>query len=189
MAESIAVYGGSFDPPHIGHTLVCAYVLGVHPIDRILVLPVANHAFSKRLAGFEHRVRMCELAFRDVRRVEVSCLERELPAPNRTLHTLELLQQREPTAHLRLLIGSDLLAETASWFEFDRVRALAPPIVVPRAGYASPEAPGPALPDVNSSELRRRLRAGEDTLGLLDPQVAAYARSHGLYSPEPSEPG
>jgi nicotinate-nucleotide adenylyltransferase len=181
--EVVAVYGGSFDPPHLGHTLACAYVLSAHAVDRVLVVPTAQHPFGKPLAPFAQRVRMCELALRDLRRVELSALEEELGGASLTLRTLETLHARLPNADLRLVMGSDLLAETGSWHAFDRIRALAPPLIVPRAGYpiAGNEQP-PTLPEVSSTEVRRRLAAGLPTDGLLDPHVAAYAAQHRLYS-------
>ncbi|HMI93798.1 MAG TPA: nicotinate (nicotinamide) nucleotide adenylyltransferase [Polyangiales bacterium] len=180
MSEVIAVYGGSFDPPHVAHTLVCAYVLSVHRVDRVLVVPAAQHPFDKPLAPFAQRIRMCELALRDLRRVELSSLEHELGGTSLTLRTLEALRGQRPDATLRLVIGSDLLAETPSWHRFERVVELAPLLVVPRAGYPVAGA-APALPEVSSTEIRRRLRADLDTTGLLDPEVAAYAREQRLY--------
>lgn len=180
VAEVIAVYGGSFDPPHVAHTLAATYVLAAHPIDRVLVVPCFQHPFDKPLAPFEHRVRMCEIAMRDLKRVEVSALEAELGATSRTLPMLEALHARHPEAQLRLVIGSDLVPETPSWHAFDRIRALAPPLVIPRAGHVG-DATHPALPAISSTEVRRRLREGLPTDGLIDPAVAAYARAHALY--------
>jgi nicotinate-nucleotide adenylyltransferase len=181
MSRTLAIYGGSFDPPHVAHTLVCAYVLASQRVDALLVVPTAQHPFDKRLSPFADRVHMCELAMRDLRRVEICPIEQQLPAPSLTLHTLKALQQRHPDARLRLVIGSDLLAESHAWHKFDEIVALAPPIVVQRSGHAT-LAGMPALPDVSSTEVRRRLQAGESTEGLLDPQVADYARAHGLYA-------
>jgi nicotinate-nucleotide adenylyltransferase len=182
MTSSVAMYGGSFDPPHLGHTLVCAYVLAACGVDRLLVVPVGQHPFDKRVSSFEDRLRMCELAFGDLRRLEVSSIEHELPGPSRTLNTLTALQARHPDAGLRLVIGSDLLAETPHWFEFERVRAIAPLIVVQREGHATPGGLGPPLPDISSTLVRDRLRAGQPTDGLLNPAVAAYAQAHRLYT-------
>ena len=121
MSEVLAIYGGSFDPPHLAHTLVCAYVLSAERVSRLLVVPTAQHAFDKQLSAFEHRVRMCELALRRLRDVEVCTIEAELPGPSRTLHTLEELQRRNPAAQLRLVLGSDLLGETHTWHRFEEV--------------------------------------------------------------------
>ena len=177
----IAVFGGSFDPPHVAHTLVAAYVLAAHEVDRVLVVPCFQHPFDKPLAPFEHRVRMCEIAMRDLSRVGVSTLEAELGPKSRTLPLLQALQKQAPDAQLRLVIGSDLVAETATWHAFDRIRALAPPLVVTRAGHVG-DATEPTLPAISSTEVRHRLREGLPTTGLVDPQVAAYARAHALYA-------
>jgi nicotinate-nucleotide adenylyltransferase len=67
----VACYGGSFDPPHVAHVLLAAYVLTVEAFERVLVMPVFSHAFDKQLAPFEHRLRMCELAMGWLPRVEV----------------------------------------------------------------------------------------------------------------------
>ena len=181
MKPAIAVFGGSFDPPHVGHTLVCAYVLTAYQVERVLLVPTAHHAFDKQLASFSHRFRMCELAMRDLARVEVSAIEHDRPGPSLTLHTLEQLQRERPNAALRLVIGSDLVAETASWFEYERVRAIAPELVVQRAGAVT-DPRMPALPEVSSHEIRQRLRDGQPTDGLLSPLVLSYIREHNLYA-------
>lgn len=179
--ETIAVYGGSFDPPHIGHTLVAAYVLSAHAVDRVLVMPTARHPFSKNLASFEDRVAMCKIAMRDLPRVEVSTLENELEGPSLTLHTLEALTLRCPHARLRLVLGSDLLPETSSWHAFDRICAVAPLIVVKRSGFPHPQATGLALPEISSTDAQKLLRSGASTEGALDPEVARYACARSLY--------
>src|SRR3954453_19837484 len=84
-APELAILGGSFDPPHFGHVFLAAYALGSANVERVLVVPVFQHAFAKPLSPFEDRLHMCELAFRDLRRVEVSDLERELGGVSRTL--------------------------------------------------------------------------------------------------------
>jgi nicotinate-nucleotide adenylyltransferase len=143
-------------------------------------VPTRSHPFDKPLAPFEQRLRMCELAFADLQRVELSDIERELPQPSLTLRTLQALQARMPGRPLRLVIGSDLLRETSSWHAFEEVEKLAPPLIVGRAGFPSPDG-SPLLPEVSSTEVRRRLRAGLTTEGVLGPAVAAFALEHGLY--------
>jgi nicotinate-nucleotide adenylyltransferase len=180
--ETLAVFGGSFDPPHLSHTLAAAYVLGAFAIDRVLIVPAARHPFDKQLSDFTHRCRMLELAMRDLRRVEICTIERELPSPSLTVRTLEALSQRFPGARLRLVIGSDLMAETWAWHDFARIEQLAPPLIVPRAGHTGSSAELPSLPAISSTEARRRLRAGLSTEGYLAPAVAAYAQQHQLYA-------
>jgi nicotinate-nucleotide adenylyltransferase len=183
----VAVYGGSFDPPHVAHRLTAAYVLAVGGFERLLVLPVHEHAFGKKLAPFADRLELCRRCFEGLAGVEVSPLESELPAPNFTERTLERLLERHPDYELALVIGSDVLAETSGWHDFPRVSALAPPFVVTRAGHERPEL-GPALlPNVSSTHVRELLRRRGDRqadheLAFLVPKAVLEAiDERGLY--------
>jgi len=178
---AFGVFGGSFDPPHVAHTLFASYALCAHALERVLVVPAYAHAFGKPLTGFEDRLRMCELAFDGLSRVEICDIERTLPAPNYTLHTLRALARRYPGVQLRLLIGADIPPEAHAWHDFAAVEALAPPIVIERQGTPAHDPSQPALPNVSSSEIRRRLQAGESTRGWLGPSVMRYIQAHGLY--------
>jgi nicotinate-nucleotide adenylyltransferase len=184
----IGVFGGSFDPPHVGHVLAAGLALAVAPIDRLLVVPALAHALDKQEhAAFRHRVAMCELAFADLRHLDVSDVEAALGAPSRTLHTLEALAAAHPGASFRLVLGSDLLAEVGRWLAFDRVAALAPPFVIARTGHPSERADTPvALPEVSSTEVRERLSQGRSADGLVPRAVLAYVAEHGLYRAEPA---
>ena len=187
MRKSVAIYGGSFDPPHVSHVLAAVYALKVGGFDQVLVVPVFEHAFQKQLTPFEHRVRMCELAFGGIVGVEVSTVERELETPSLTLRTVEHLSKAHPDWALRLLVGSDVLSETSKWHAFDRISALAPPYVVARPGYEHPDARGALLPDVSSTRIREALaqrhRADNQAwLALSVPRaVLEYIAEHDLY--------
>jgi nicotinate-nucleotide adenylyltransferase len=181
LPEVIGIFGGSFDPPHVAHTLVAAYVLAAFPIDRLLIIPTFRHAFAKPLAPYDHRVCMCELAMSDIKRVEVSRIEEEIGGDSLTLKTITELGQRHPEAAFRLVIGSDLLRETDRWFRFERICQLAPPIVVARTGYRDATVSGPELPLVSSSEIRHKIADGLSTDGFLARAVANYISVHGLY--------
>jgi nicotinate-nucleotide adenylyltransferase len=183
----LGVYGGSFNPPHVAHVLLAAYALATGRFDRVLVVPVFAHAFDKGLASFEHRVRMCELAFAPLSGTEISRIESELPTPSRTLFTLQALTERYPRAELRLLVGADVLPEAHKWYAFDAVVRLAPLFVVGREGLAAPGPSGFALPPVSSTRIRELLAAAgpsvEAELGELVPAtVLDYVREHELYT-------
>jgi nicotinate-nucleotide adenylyltransferase len=182
-----AVFGGSFDPPHVAHLLVASYVLGVAGFERLLVVPVYEHVFEKPLSAFEERIELCRACFADLPRVEVSSVEAELPRPNYTVRLLERLRADRPGEALRLIIGSDVLAETARWHDFARVSELGPPYVVTRRGFERPEL-GPALlPEVSSTHVRELLARRDDPdaareLAFLVPQrVRARIAERGLY--------
>jgi nicotinate-nucleotide adenylyltransferase len=185
-APELAMLGGSFDPPHLGHVFLAAYALSTSAVERVLVLPVYQHAFGKSLSPFEHRFAMCQLAFRDLRRVEVSDLERELGGVSRTLRLIDALAQRYPGHRLRTLVGADILAESSRWQGFDEIARRAPLLVAGRSGHEQALGPhsAPLLPAISSSEIRANLRADLAPNGVLPSAVLNYAREHRLYPPE-----
>lgn len=178
----IALFGGAFDPPHVGHFLAAGYVLATAPVDRVWLMPAYRHPFGKRMAGFEHRVEMCRrMASLFSGGVEVTRVEEEVPGEGRTVDTLEHLVAKQPTDRFRLVIGSDVIKDAPLWKRFDRVVELAPPLLLPRGGHPNPEAHGPVLPEVSSTEVRARLSAGMSPEELLTRPVLEYIRSEGLY--------
>jgi nicotinate-nucleotide adenylyltransferase len=181
---NVAVFGGSFNPPHVAHVLACRVVAERDDVDRVLVVPAFRHPFAKELAPFDDRVTMCELAMRGLPQVDVSRIEEELGGESRTLRTLESLATRNPTWHLRLVIGADILAETPKWFGFDAIKKLAPPIVLGRVGVDAQGVEPSVLPAVSSTAVREAVaRSSWDEVERLVPaDVAAYIRQRGLYA-------
>jgi len=178
----VAVFGGSFNPPHVAHVLAVSYVLACFEVDRVLVVPVFDHAFDKDLAPFERRLELARLAFAWLPGVEVSRVEERLPTPSYTLQTLERLAVDHPHWELRLMVGSDVLHERDKWRAFDRIVALAPPLVLGRAGFPHADAPLALLPEVSSTEVRGLLASADPRVEALVPRrVLAHVRKHGLY--------
>jgi nicotinate-nucleotide adenylyltransferase len=180
----VAVFGGSFNPPHVAHVLAVALTLSTHDVDRILVVPTFKHPFAKPLAPYDDRVTMCELAMGWLPRVEVSRVEEELGGDSRTLRTLEHLAAAHRDWRLRLVIGADILAESSKWFGFEEIARIAPPIVLGRAGVGRNDAPPPLLPDVSSTEIRTKLAAGatDQLVSLVPRAVLAHIAERGLYT-------
>jgi nicotinate-nucleotide adenylyltransferase len=178
---NVAVFGGSFNPPHVAHVLACTLLLSVERVDSILVVPAYKHPFAKSLAPFQNRVAMCELAMGWIPGVQISKVEEEMGGESRTLRTLEHLAQEHPEWALRLVIGADILAEAPRWFGFDAIGKIAPPIVLGRAGFDGPE---PAfLPDVSSTQVRAAVARGDWTVveKLVPRNVVTYIRDAELY--------
>ncbi len=202
--KRVAVFGGSFNPPHVAHLLAAVYALSTAPIDEVLVVPVYRHPFSKSLLDFEHRLAMCRLALGWVPRVTVSTVERELGGESLTLRLVEQLAKAHPGWSLRLLIGADVLADLPKWHRFDRIAEIAPPLVLGRVGVVPPPDAGlsigragaipmpsfPALPRVSSTEIRASVAAGEieAVRDKMPATVLDYIVQHGLYR-RPDEPG
>ena len=178
----VAIYGGSFDPPHLGHVLSVAWALSAADIDEVWVIPTWEHAFGKSHgASFETRMEMCQLAFAPFRGVTCLDIERELGGVSRTLDTLEALGQRHPNAGLRLWVGADVLSTVDRWHRWDDIVALAPPLVVGREGYPASKDCPISIPDVSSTDVRAALETGGELHGLVPAAVIARIRAQGLY--------
>jgi nicotinate-nucleotide adenylyltransferase len=181
-----AILGGSFNPPHVAHVMAAYWTLATQGVGEVWMMPSYRHPFGKALAPFEDRVRMCELAAAPLRGLHVCTAEADLaddPLVGKTARTLEYLVEKHPDRKFTLVVGADIVADTPKWYRFDRVRELARVIVVGRAGEAA-FADGPALPDVSSTEVRERLRRGEDVSALVPTRVLEYIRERGLYREE-----
>jgi nicotinate-nucleotide adenylyltransferase len=181
----IAIFGGSFDPPHVGHMMACYYLLEVHEADEVMLVPVYTHPFGKTLTGFGHRLEMCRLAAEPFgARVSVSPIEQQLNrgGPVYTVDLLEELRKRHPDDKLSFVMGSDALTETHEWKDFDRVRELANLIVLRRRGYEdAAESYKCLLPELSSSAVREAFLRGTDTEGLVPARVRRYIHMEGLY--------
>ncbi len=180
----VAVFGGSFDPPHVAHVLAAAWLLTAAPIDAVWVFPAAEHAFGKPLTDLALRLELSRRAFAvfgDA--VVVRDDEGQLGAGGRTLALIEHLCRQHPGIALRLVLGTDQVQQRHRWHRFDAIAALAPPIVLGRPGYPGEADLQPAitLPDLSSTAIRDRLQRGESTAGLLPTAVAEIIAARGLY--------
>ena len=166
----VAIFGGSFNPPHVGHQLVALYVLETAAADELWFVPCWRHTFGKALEAFEDRLRMSELAAAALgARARVSDVEARVGGEmSRTLLTIKGLQASHPDHEFLLVIGADELRRS--------VRLL----VVGRDGFAGGSAV--TMPAVSSTEIRARLRAGEPVDGLVPRSVLSYIRERKLYA-------
>ncbi|MBX7082002.1 MAG: DUF2520 domain-containing protein [Nannocystaceae bacterium] len=161
----VGVLGGAFDPPHLGHALLPAYLRARGWVDAIVVAPAANHPFGKAMAPFEQRLAWCRAAMADygpwltVSAIERTLAERE-PGPSYTLRLLEAIAAQQPGARVRLVVGSDITrsGDTAKWHRWDEIERRFAPLVVPRAGWSEPQAC--TLPEVSSRAIRAWLQDG-----------------------------
>jgi nicotinate-nucleotide adenylyltransferase len=183
---TIAIFGGSFNPPHVAHQLVALYVLETHPdVHELWFVPTYTHVFGKELVAYDHRVAMCELAARPlgsrvvVDRSEEALAKRPGFAGSRTLDLIEMLEAAHPHDQFRLVIGSDILGETHKWHRWDEIERRAPPIVVSRPGYPG----GTGVPiDVSATRVRQLLAAGGAGAEAMVPAtVLRYIAANQLY--------
>ena len=160
----IAVYGGSFNPPHVAHAMVASWLLWTKQVDEVWLVPVFRHAFEglhgKKLVEYAQRVAWCRLLQHDVdARIKVSTIESELPTPSYSVDTLKALSEQFPENSFRLVIGADVIPDLPKWKDWHVIENLFSPIIVGRGGYPCP-AGAVAFPEVSSSAIRSDLKKG-----------------------------
>lgn len=186
----LGVFGGTFDPPHLGHLVAASDAAQALGLGRVLWVPAAVHPL--KLGSVEApahaRLEMVRAAVEGDPRFAVDPLELERTGPSYTVDTLRQLQARHPGAELYFLTGADNLADLPKWKDPGEVARLARLVVVSRRGEGVPPGlPYPALAvpvtrvDVSSTEVRRRVRAGETIRYLVPEAVRAVIERQGLY--------
>ena len=197
MSRRIGVFGGTFDPPHIGHLALAEGARDELGLARVLFVPAADppHKRARNKSAFTHRLEMTRLATQGHRTFAVSDVEARRPGPSYTVETLRELRRRHPAAELWLLLGEDSLRDLETWKAPGEIVTLAHLAVATRAPAAGAEAPARSLSaaarrvkwlavpvlEVSSSDLRTRARRGASLRVLVPDAVIAYARRHRLY--------
>jgi nicotinate-nucleotide adenylyltransferase len=198
----IGVFGGTFDPVHLGHLILAEQCREQGRLDQVLFVPAASppHKQGQPLTPFAQRVEMLALAIAGQPAFRIDELEKDRPGPSYTVHTLEALQRRHPDAELFLPIGSDTLVDLAHWYQPARIVELAGVLVTQRPGWPVPareeieaalrlpegtrlrlevvEAP---LIDIASRDLRRRAAEQRSLRYLVPRAVEAYIHDKRLY--------
>lgn len=191
MAERIGVFGGTFDPPHIGHLVTAGDVLARLDLDRVLMVvandPWQKHA-SREITAASDRLAMVQAAVSGEDGIEACDIEIERGGPSYTVDTLNQLRERSPGAELVLVLGADAAAGLHSWERSEEVPALAELVVVERPGVTT-EVPidvewtrveVPRL-EVSSTDLRRRVAEGRSLRHLVPAAVIDLIEQRGLY--------
>jgi nicotinate-nucleotide adenylyltransferase len=199
MPKRIGFFGGTFDPPHIGHLILAGEAVHQFHLDRLLwvLTPEPPHKLESPITPLPHRQAMLEGMIRGDPVFEFSRIEIDRPGPHYTLDSIRILARMEPSAEIFLLIGGDSLMDLPTWrFAPDLVAQVSKIGVMRRpGGSADPSAleaklPGIAkklhfidalLQPVSSSELRRRISSGEMYRYYVTPEVYDYIEEHRLY--------
>ncbi len=203
LGQKIALFGGTFDPVHLGHTEVAADAAEQIGADKVVFLPAKRSPLKGFLpkGGAEHRLAMIALAITENEKFEVSDFELNKPAPSYTLETVRRFQLDYGSAgSIYWLVGADGVDDLQHWHAIEELIDACNLCTMCRAGSEPPDYAKfeglwgrrrveklrkkvirTPLVDVSSTEIRRRLAANEDVADMLHPAVADYIRRHALY--------
>lgn len=182
----IGIFGGTFDPVHVGHIIVALYALEHLSLDLLLIVPSYNPPHKKPSAPFEKRYEWLKRVFKGVERIEVSDFERERGGTSYTIYTVEhfaLLYRTRPY----FIVGEDALSYIEKWYRYREILEKVTLVVYPRfcgkpfhlhaqevlgslEGIIFLEMP---LIQISSSEIRERIRAGKSVKGFVPEEIRA----------------
>jgi nicotinate-nucleotide adenylyltransferase len=184
--------GGTFDPVHMAHLAAATAARDELALDRVLLV-VARDPWQKRgrvCAPADARFDMVVAAVEGIDRVAASRIELDRPGPTYTVDTVETLRREAPDRDLFLVVGGDVAAGLDSWHRAGDLCETVTVAVVDRdgsggapPGWRTVPVPMPRL-DVSSTEVRRRIAAGESVTGLIPAAAERVLRARGLYTGE-----
>ena len=180
----IALFGGSFDPPHLCHVLAATFALCRSEVDELRMIPTYQHAFDKALTAFDHRCEMLEAAVAHLGpKVKVDPIEAELGGTSYTIETVRAIKAQEPEAELLWVCGVDAWQQRRRWYAWEELQPLITPLIFGREGTTPTETfeVVAMLPAISSSALRDALKRRESISGLVPEGVERYITQHGLY--------
>jgi len=189
----IAILGGSFDPPHLGHLLVAQQTLDFSNIDEVWLMPCFFHPFNKKMADSLDRLNMCELFVgRELnRKIRVSDFEVRLKKRCFTIDTVRTLKKTFKTDKFFWLIGSDNLADFKKWKDWEELLKEIKFLVFPRIDYPIKRLPKGFIPikskllissNLSSDIIRMRLKRRLSIKGMVTEEVEDYIKEHKLYA-------
>ncbi|MBQ9482903.1 MAG: nicotinate-nucleotide adenylyltransferase [Ruminiclostridium sp.] len=193
--SKVGIFGGAFDPVHIGHTSLAAQAKKELKLAELLIIPTAQPPFKGKCAvPFADRFEMARLAFGSIDGCAVSDIEKKLGGKSYTINTLRALKEIYPAkTDFHLIIGGDQLFTIEKWFRYEAILKECHVCAVTRGGinYADMQEYANELgrvkvlnldiPAVSSTEAREKLAKGEDAGGLVPDAVLEYINDRGLY--------
>ncbi|MEE1025579.1 MAG: nicotinate (nicotinamide) nucleotide adenylyltransferase [Acutalibacteraceae bacterium] len=196
----IAIFGGTFNPPHMGHKVMLEGISALPEIEKILIMPSKTPPHkSGDILPVEHRVNMCRLAFGNINKAEISLEELSIRGKSYSVKTLNHLKSKGIEFPV-FVIGGDSLIDFHKWYRYEEILLLAELYVYKRKGEDTEvllkakenlEKKGGKItilsiipPEISSTEIREKLKLKEEVSHMLEPSVLRYIKEHSLYKDE-----
>ncbi len=194
MRNRVGLFGGTFNPIHVGHLRVAEEALRQFGLSKVIFLPTGHPPHKEVAEGVpgELRYEMVRLAIQGRPGLEVSRYELDCPGPCYTVDTIAAMKERYPQG-VAYIVGADIFLAIEFWKDYPRLLRSCPFIIAPRKGIPQEAFCRPPFDvaelyflemeeiDLSSSDIRRRYREGLPTKGLVPPAVDEFIRARGLY--------
>ncbi|SEN03311.1 nicotinate-nucleotide adenylyltransferase [Lihuaxuella thermophila] len=190
----VGVFGGTFDPIHLGHLLLAQQALEEAQLDRVWFIPAGEppHKLDKPITPAHHRARMVELAIEGNPDFCLSRIELERRGPSYTIDTLEELTDKYPNYQFFLIAGADMVKDLPHWYKIKKILQYVRIIGLQRPGFSTDDLPAEMAERViwireaietnlSSSAVRERLNSGKSIRYLVPDPVCRYMKEHRLY--------
>lgn len=195
----IVIFGGAFNPVHMGHIKIAQAAANAENVERVLVIPsnISPHKSSAHLLPAVHRFEMCRLAFKGSTKITVSDMELQRHGKSYTYDTLKQVKLLYPEHTIKLLVGADMLVTLESWYKFEEIIKTAEILAAARPGILNSkmrsaiswlENRGAIIKilnvpecDISSTQIRKKIAKGEDVCGYLPIEVINYINQNNLY--------
>ena len=201
--SKIAMFGGSFNPVHIGHVGIVQRMIGEYNLEKVYVVPTYNTPLKDNtpMLAPEHRLNMCQLAFSDLKNVTVSDIEIKRQGKSFTVDTLRALKRLHPTDEICLIIGADSFLQLRLWYDVASIFEIATILTVTRGVLFPKELhirkeqyesqynakvfiSHEPICKASSTEVRDAIKENKPFTHLLSEKVSDYIQSKGLYGYE-----
>jgi nicotinate-nucleotide adenylyltransferase len=192
----IALLGGSFDPPHLGHYQIALHILEEKLADEVWFIPVKKHPFGKHISADAVRVKMLEILLmgsetadnKFKNKIKVNSYELDQKEVSYSYNTLEHFRKTYPDDSFSWIIGSDNLASFDKWYESEQLLKKYPVLIYPRSKYPfSPLKAGmkplekmPTI-DISSSDIRQKVHQHQSISGIIPVEEENFIKLQHLY--------
>lgn len=188
----IAIFGGAFDPPHLGHLLIAQQTLDFTNIDEVWLMPCFSHPFNKKITNDQTRLELCKLAISDFKnkKIRVCDFEIRLKEKSFTIDTVTTLKKTFKAERFFWLIGSDNLKDFKKWKDWQKLVKVIRFLVFPRVDFPIKKLPSdfrliksspPISSNLSSRIIRERVKKGLSIKGLVTEKVEEYIVENKLY--------
>lgn len=193
---NITLFGGAFNPPHLGHLIVIQQAFELIPnMVELWLLPVYRHTFQKHLAPTNHRLQMVKFLLQTIpddlnKKVKLNTTEIENKLSGETFEALQHLKRKYPSHNFSFLMGTDNLKDFKKWGSWEKLLKEIHFYVYPRAGYQNNikfpnmtllKSPTQVVTNLSSTLIRQRIRNNQSLTNLLPSQINKYIDLKKLY--------